>query len=75
MFVQGSKDSMCPLDLLQSVRDRMRVETGLHVVEGGSHSLEVGKRRLGQLEMTQSDVDSAAATQVASWLRSILTAR
>jgi predicted alpha/beta-hydrolase family hydrolase len=46
IFVQGSRDPLCPLELLEQVRPRMRAPTALHVVEGGNHSLEVGARAL-----------------------------
>ena len=44
LFVQGSKDALCPLPLLESVRGRMTARSELHVVEGGDHSLRVPKR-------------------------------
>ena len=41
LFVQGSRDSFCPLDQLAAVRARMTAPSTLLVVEGGNHSLEV----------------------------------
>ena len=41
LFVQGSRDSLCPLDKLAAVRARMTAPSTLLVVEGGNHSLEV----------------------------------
>jgi predicted alpha/beta-hydrolase family hydrolase len=35
LFVQGTRDSMCLLNLLESVRREMKAENRLHVVEGG----------------------------------------
>ena len=46
LFVQGSRDALCPLAELEAVRARMSARTALHVVEGGNHSLEVGVRAL-----------------------------
>jgi len=43
LFVQGTRDALCPLDLLAEVRAKMRAPNELHVVEGGDHSLEVGR--------------------------------
>ena len=37
LFVQGARDSLCPLDLLQSVRAEMKAPNFLHLVEGGDH--------------------------------------
>jgi predicted alpha/beta-hydrolase family hydrolase len=41
LFVQGSRDPLCPLADLESVRRRMRAESTLLVVEDGNHSLEL----------------------------------
>jgi predicted alpha/beta-hydrolase family hydrolase len=41
LFVQGTRDPLCPLDLLADVRARMVAPNELLVVEGGNHSLEV----------------------------------
>src|SRR5256886_14522085 len=39
LFVQGTLDSLCPLDLLERVRMEMKAPTVLHVVAGADHSL------------------------------------
>lgn len=57
LFVQGTRDSMCPLDRLASVRERMLAESALHVVEGGDHSLIVQKGALAKQGLRQEDVD------------------
>ena len=58
LFVQGTRDPLCPLDLLERVRGEMRAPNELHVVEGGDHSLSVTKNQLKASGETQSDVDS-----------------
>jgi predicted alpha/beta-hydrolase family hydrolase len=57
LFVQGTRDSLCPLDLLEDVRKEMKAPNRLHVVEGGDHSLLVRKRDLAAAGETQEDVD------------------
>jgi predicted alpha/beta-hydrolase family hydrolase len=57
LFVQGTRDSLCPLDLLERVRQEMKAPNFLHVVEGGDHSLLVRKRDLAAASETQNDVD------------------
>jgi predicted alpha/beta-hydrolase family hydrolase len=57
MFVQGTRDSLCPLDLLERVRSEMTAPNFLHVVEGGDHSLRVPKRQLQRAGETEEDVD------------------
>src|SRR5438874_12666172 len=57
LFVQGTRDSLCPLDLLERVRAEMKTQNVLHVVEGGDHSLRVPKRQLQAIGKTQEDID------------------
>jgi predicted alpha/beta-hydrolase family hydrolase len=57
LFVQGTRDSLCPLDLLERVRAGMKAPNFLRVVEGGDHSLRVPKRQLQAMDETQDDVD------------------
>jgi len=68
LFVQGTRDRLCPLDLLEEVRGRMTAPGTLHVVEGGDHSLEVGKRALAAAGATQDDVDQRIARAVADFV-------
>ena len=57
LFVQGTRDPLCPLDLLERVRGEMRAVNELHIVEGGDHSLCVTKSRLNATGETQEEVD------------------
>jgi uncharacterized protein len=57
LFVQGTRDSLCPLELLGPVRSEMKAPNFLHVVEGGDHSLRVPKRLLEVSGQTQEDID------------------
>src|SRR6266498_3457402 len=60
LLVQGTRDSLCPLDLLKRVRADMKAPNFLHVVEGGDHSLRVPKRQLQGSGQTQDDLDQQA---------------
>lgn len=57
LFVQGTRDPLCPLDLLENVRAEMTAPTSLHVVEGGDHSLLLSKRQLALTGQTQEEID------------------
>jgi uncharacterized protein len=57
LFVQGTRDALCPQDLLERVRGEMKSPDFLHVVEGGDHSLRVPKRQLHAMGETQEYVD------------------
>ncbi|KAF2654719.1 hypothetical protein K491DRAFT_693529 [Lophiostoma macrostomum CBS 122681] len=49
LFMIGSKDSMCPLDLLNEVREKMEAQTWLVTVEGLDHGMRgKGERELGE---------------------------
>jgi predicted alpha/beta-hydrolase family hydrolase len=65
LFVQGTRDSLCPQDLLESVRAEMKAPNFLHPVEGGDHSLRVPKRQLQATGETQEDVDQQAFKAIA----------
>ncbi|HVF72838.1 MAG TPA: alpha/beta family hydrolase [Chthoniobacterales bacterium] len=57
LFVQGTRDTLCPLDLLGEIVAGMKVATHLHVVEQGDHSLQVSKRHLAAVGQTQENFD------------------
>src|SRR5438132_2882149 len=65
LFVQGSRDSLCPLDLLERVRAEMKAPIFLHVVENGDHSLRVSKRQLQGSNQTQERVFQSIAEFIA----------
>ena len=66
LFVQGTRDPLCPLDLLESVRKEMSASNVLHVVEGGDHSLIVRKKDLES--ETQEDVDQRIAKAISDFV-------
>jgi uncharacterized protein len=57
LFVQGTRDPLCPLNLLELVRREMIAPNELHIVEGGDHSLLVTKSQLKMSGETQEQVD------------------
>jgi hypothetical protein len=44
LFLQGSRDSLCDLDLLRSALGRVKAPHRLHVIDDGDHSFKVRKR-------------------------------
>ena len=66
LFVQGTRDPLCPLDLLESVRSKMTAPNFLHVVQGGDHSLLVRKKDL--VDQTQEDVDTPIVNTIAQFV-------
>ncbi len=68
LFVQGTRDSLCPLGMLEPVRAEMKAPTLLHVVEGGDHSLRVSKSHLRTTNETQEDVDQRILETIAKFV-------
>ena len=70
LFVQGTRDLLCPLDLLESVRAGMDASNDLHVVAEGDHSLMVLKRHLAATGESQDDVDDRIQQAIAKFVAS-----
>jgi predicted alpha/beta-hydrolase family hydrolase len=66
LFLQGTRDELCPLDLLAQVRPRMTALNELYVVETGDHSLQVFKKT------PQGPVDEALLETVRVFLERTL---
>ncbi|HEX4640624.1 MAG TPA: alpha/beta family hydrolase [Chthoniobacterales bacterium] len=64
LFVQGTRDELCPLELLAQVRREMTAENFLHIVEGGNHSLIVGKKQLKAAGETQDEIDQRVLSAI-----------
>ena len=67
-FIQGTRDPLCPLNLLQPIRAQMAAPNDLHIVEKGDHSLLVTKGWLKEREKTQEDVDQDILTAIRRFL-------
>jgi predicted alpha/beta-hydrolase family hydrolase len=68
LFVQGTRDVLCPADLLERVRGEMKAPNSLHAVEGGDHSLRVRVRQLQATSETQEDIDRRIFTAIADFI-------
>jgi predicted alpha/beta-hydrolase family hydrolase len=72
LFIQGTRDRLCPLDVLAEVRREMSARNDLYIVESGDHSLMARKRDLKADGRTQEDVDSDIARAVATFAASVI---
>jgi predicted alpha/beta-hydrolase family hydrolase len=68
LFVQGTRDQLCPLDLLENVRKEMKTPNFLHIVEGGDHSLIVTKTQLKTSGETQEAVDQRIVAAISEFI-------
>lgn len=71
LFVQGTRDNLCPLDLLSDVRRKMRCKTQLYEVESGNHSLLATKGHLRTTGRTQDDIDGEILGTIDSFTRAL----
>jgi len=68
LFLQGTRDPLCPLELLAETRPRMTAKSELYVVPGGNHSLEVTAGELKKAGKTQEDVDQGILDRVRAFV-------
>lgn len=69
LFVQGTRDPLCPLPLLERVRTEMTAPSELYVVEGGDHSLAVTKSGLKASGKNQDDVNQEILQRVLQFVQ------
>lgn len=68
LFVIGSKDRMCRVEVLEHVLRSARANASLHVIEDADHSLDPPKLDLERREAVQIEVLDATS----AWLRRVL---
>ena len=71
LFVQGTRDSLCPLPLLDRIRAEMCAPNEVLVVNGGDHSLSVSKGQLQASNETQENVDQRILERIRSFVAGI----
>jgi predicted alpha/beta-hydrolase family hydrolase len=70
LFVQGARDSLCPIPRLEDVRARMQARNVLHVVEGGNHSLELPSPKRNA--EAQKDADLSVLEAIRRFVESVI---
>ncbi|KAL9330010.1 hypothetical protein ACSQ67_005013 [Phaseolus vulgaris] len=68
MFVQGSKDGLCPLEKLEATRKKMKAPNDLHVIDGGDHSFKIGKKHLQASNSSQDEAENAAVQAISAFI-------
>lgn len=68
LFVQGTRDPLCPLDELDAVRRQMSAPNELFVVESGDHSLAATRTWLREHGLTQEALDERVAQAIGAFL-------
>ena len=70
LFVQGTRDPLCPLDLLEQVRSQIKALNALYILDGGDHSLRVSKKQLQAIGETQERIDQRILEAIAKFVSS-----
>lgn len=71
LFVQGTRDRMCPLARLDEVRAAMEAPTTVHVVETGDHSLHLTKTHTKKTGQTQEDAEALALAAIEGFVSAL----
>ncbi len=71
LFVQGTRDKLCPLELLQGIREQISAPNELYVVEAGDHSLAVTKGWLQAAGETQEMVDARILRMIEEFITKV----
>ncbi len=69
LFIQGTKDPLCPLDALSEVRSRMHAPNDLFVVNGGNHSLQISAKDQKAQSITHPQMETAILEAIARFLQ------
>ena len=72
LFVQGTRDPLAQIDLMEDVCSRMTAPNSIYRVDDGNHSLEVAKRTLKATGTTQDDQDQAILAAISDFLSTTL---
>jgi uncharacterized protein len=61
LFVQGTRDTLCPVPRLEEVRARMTAPNHLHLVDGANHSLELPAQKKNAAAQKDADLSALDA--------------
>jgi predicted alpha/beta-hydrolase family hydrolase len=67
LFIEGTRDPLCDLNLLRPLLAELPARTDLHVIEGGDHSFNLPKR----MERSEEDVLGEIVAVTRGWLASL----
>lgn len=70
-FIQGTRDSLCPLDLMKATLEKRSAQSVIHVVETGNHSLEPTKTYLKEAGRTQAEQELEMMAAIENFLASL----
>ena len=69
LFFAGTRDSLCDMDLLQKVLNRLQAPWALETIEGGDHSFELPK----SFDTSEDEIYDRILKRAIDWLKQSLT--
>ena len=73
LFVQGTRDKLCPIEELNKVLAARTARSVLHIVESGDHSLTPTKRYLKEKQLSEDNIERTTVSVIDRFLKSLLT--
>jgi predicted alpha/beta-hydrolase family hydrolase len=67
LFLSGTRDALCKLDLLKPVVEELGSRATLHIVEGGDHSFKVPKK----MGRSEEEVTGEIVDSIIRWIESV----
>jgi predicted alpha/beta-hydrolase family hydrolase len=67
LFLSGTRDTLCKLDLLKPVVEELGSRATLHIVEGGDHSFKVPKK----MGRSEEEVTGEIVDSITRWIESV----
>ena len=64
LFFQGTRDSLCKLEVLQPILNNLEPKPDLHIIDGGDHSFKVLKKLNRSTEEVMAEVCTATTTWI-----------
>ncbi len=74
LFVQGTRDPLCPLPELEALMPRLRTRAELHVVDEGDHSLQVTRSYLKRNATSQEAIDQQVVAAIERFVTALSSA-
>ena len=74
-FVQGTRDKLCPLELMQETLRNRKAPSHLHIVKTGDHSLQPTKTHLKQNKLRETDLENETMSFIENFLDSLTYSR
>jgi len=73
MFIIGTHSPVCSVECIENLREKMRVDTKMLLVEGGDEMLKLTSSHMRRLQVTQKMVDRLIMDEIEKFITEALT--